>query len=226
MILGAVANSMRPASASAADVSSTAPIYLDFTTQTYLMSGVATPLSSILDRTDMTINSNGARFDYNTADLPANFTPSALAAIPASGWTFVIEWLDVDYSGGGFYPFYMEERATEPLDIYLVSGFDYATLYDQALGIDRFFDFYPAPEYNTIPRRMAFTRIIANAAVSFNGGAVTTDSDIADYPPIPDYVSLGGFWMDSYLSTDSWIRKVAFYPPVADGDLPTYSTVA
>jgi hypothetical protein len=194
---------------------------MDFTTQEYALNGEAVALSTLLDRTDMTINGNGALFDWNTDDIPANLTSTALDAIPATGFSAIVEWIE-NSTYSQMVPFSMVVSGLSSGSLWIESyNNNTIAIFDQDnAGLDRAL-VVPAPAMFTsgVPRRTAFTRTTSGLSVCVNGGTVYTDLEDSAYMPDWVYVSLGGFQGRSYLDTDCFVKRVAFYEPVSDGEL-------
>ncbi|MEN6306083.1 MAG: hypothetical protein ABFD96_25380 [Armatimonadia bacterium] len=205
---------------------------MDFTTQSYLINGAKVPLSTLLDRTNMSINASGALFDGNlSADPPAFFTATALAAIPSGGFSVVCEWEDRDFwSGQDILVF---EREVPPAPSYTaalwINALDtQVSIYDQGyeFGVtDLYRDMIVTfPTMATgVARRLGFTRSFDRLVGAGNGEAVIVDPTDANAPTWTS-VGLCGWNGDSYLDADIYLRRLIIYPPLEDEDLRVRSS--
>lgn len=208
---------------------------LDFTTANYTLGGVSVALGDLLQRTDMTINANGARFDWNTSDQPARFQNSLIDAINlhASAMTVVIECQMAADETLNHQMFYMSGDADKSqIRLKMKSTYiEFGATIDA--GMNYYAD-YSTPRLVNTTYRAALcyspsvsTRFDLPKIAAFNGGLTTYNDAFNASVYAPSFASgaIGGRYADSYLDMNGWIRKVEFYEiAMAEAELIAIST--
>jgi hypothetical protein len=222
MIIGSIAAGMRPAGTVASGSPfGNAVLAMDFRNGLYYIGNTAMLVSDLIDVTS-TIDASGLLCDYNALLPPINLLATATAAIPAAGWSLIIEWIDVEEVWGGTV-FSLQDGA---------SGFHWAQqgnldveVFDQSSGgNDRSLTVTVPAQLSGPPRKIGVTRTASRFAVCANGGTVQTSEVAASMPTFND-MALGGYIGDTYFNSNLYIRNVIFYPALSDALLQTNTTV-
>lgn len=213
---------------------------LDFTTATYTLNGVSVALGDLLQRTDMTINSNGARFDWSTTDDPARFQAALIDAINlhAAAMTVVVECQMAASPSVTHQPINISGASDEADQSFIWLKMR-STYMEFAATMGTSYRNYYADYTSTFPinttHRAALCYSPARSAGSalpkiaaFNGGLPTYSDGFtaSSYTPAFTKGAIGGRPADSYPDMDGWIRKVEFYPlAMSEAELAAISSL-
>lgn len=199
----------------------------NFLTGTYTVNGVTFTLAEIFDPYDVTIDENGLflEVDLYNPNPVINLTAEALAAIPTTGFTVVIEFAEnaETYSSDPFGIIYVDETATNTT-IEFESFAEEVLVTDYASTESRY-ALAPAPAHIVgEPRRVGITWTPARLAISADGNAaVATTTSV---PSLASFfsVTLGGAWGGD-ITVNMYVREFSIYPAVTDAQLQSLTAL-
>lgn len=210
-----------------------ASVVMDFENGVYLVDGSAVSIDTLIDRTN-TIDAGGLMLDWYSDEAPISFLSAFVSALDVSaGYSVLADIVQYDVSSAGSpYGRSLLHFWNGTYDIPGRTEFEIQSGSAQVYT----FDMRRITPENTNRevtvstsagegerRKIAITRGTDRLSASVNGSAVV--SDVAAATAAPTYTShyIGGYPGDIYLDIYCLVKKLIFYPPIADVDLPVYS---